>query len=607
MLRIDYTNLSKAQVENILAEGIVPKCTAQCCSRLSGQSLKIILDKHPVEGPELYYEFQSDSVLSLRENGGSPVSCNYAAYTLSGVTLFSHMITGTKRGYTAIVNWETSVVTVYEMWFIDHEGTVVDTSKKFYDYDNIAELGNYVNREVQRQYYFGYFETPGKEAPTTRDRISLKLENRMIKWDEDRGRSGLTTYTSTTYSTFVELGTPDGGDVITFVSDILQINDHMFIYCYGEVEYSGRLGIEVIDLFTNKKIGATLGIDEKDKFDYTLYNGCGKNLGRYATFFDFNDVGDKYSNFITDNLDYSVKGARATYRPSIMAKKITKEELAEAAKNALIFSRTAKNLMVSDQTLPETDYCVGKTLTFRADDGFAVSYEFTGSEELKYRCGTASEWHTEEYHATMLDDELVVLGHYQSTTEIPSCLVLALDFKNGLATCIEAVLCGKYDVHDVDPIYHFGVIEAEGITPLRIFRHGFTDELLGCAFTQTYSDEMSSIHIYNAPHSYSWTIINHAGAGTPANRAGGPVWSSPCEYIKLRDDVYIMNWVESKWEGLMGFLCRNLKTGRDCGFDFGVSHDGKNIFLDKMGALSRSAGRIDLSGIFPLHSYNPRA
>jgi len=165
----------------------------------------------------------------------------------------------------------------------------------------------------------------------------------------------------------------------------------------------------------------------------------------------------------------------------------------------------------------------------------------------------------------------------------------------------------KYDLHDPVPGYHFGVIELEGLTPLRVFRHGFTDELLGRAFTQTYSDNMSSIHIYNAPHSYSWTIISSGELGSPAMRAGGPCWSSPCEYLKLRDDVYAMIWVEQKWAGLMGMAFMNLRIMHDCGFSFGLSHDGKTVTMDKMGALGRFAGYVDLSGVYELRNFNTEA
>ena len=607
MFRTNYTNLNKKQVEDVLAKRTPPVCASKICSCLAGKTLKFVFDKLPVEGPVLEYEFKSDTKLALRENGAESVECDYSALSLSDITLFSHMIPNTKRGYTVIVNWKTAVATAFEMWFIDHEGLVIDTRKKIYEYDEVAKLGAFVNREVQRQSYFGYFERPDAKPPAGRDKLSLRLENCMIKWDDDRGRKRISTYLSNTYSTLVELDTPEGGDVLTFVSDILQINDSMFIYCFGEVEYSGRLGIEVIDLFKMQKIGVSMGIDEADKFEHTLYRSDGRYLGRYAAFYDFNDKGNQYSDFTKGRLDFSVKGARASYRPSLMAKDLTEEELRAAANNTHIFSKSEFNIMVCDEALEDTDFCSGKKLAFRGDDGYIVHYEFISGNQLKYRMDGEDEWHSEEYSATILDDELIILGHYRSGIYTPGSHVLALDFKNGLATCIDARFGNNYNLHDVNPVYHFGVIVMEGLTPTRIFRHGFTDELLGYAFTWTYSDAMSSMHVYNAPRSYSWTIFTQGKPGEPVSRAGGPAWSSPCEYIKLRDEVYIMNWVEHKWEGLMGCACMNLRIMHDCGYTFGVAHDGTSVFFDKLGALCRCAGKIDLSGIYPHRSYNTKA
>jgi hypothetical protein len=606
MYRLEYANLDLKQVEEILSKRTAPISSSGFCGRLTGKSLKIVTDKLPVEGPTLEYEFKSDTKLLLKENGGAAVGCDYGALSLKDVTLFSHMVPGGKKGYTTIVNWKTSVVTVYEMWFIDYEGFKIDHYKTYYDIPDLEGLDPVVNREVQRQYYFGYLELPGKEPPTERDRLSLKMENAVIKWREDRGKHRLNTYTSTTFSTVVELDTPDGGDMLAFVSDILRINDSMFIYCFGEVEYSGRLSVEVLDLGGMKKIGVTMGIGEDDKFEHTLYSGKGELLGRFGTFYDFNDKGDQYSDFTKGPIDFSKKGTRATYRPRIMMKKITREELTEASKNTLIFSpeRQAEKVMSSAHFMEASDYCAGKNLKFRGDNGYTVELRFKTGTELEYRMEGESEWHLEEYRATEIDDGLIILGYYRSGSNPPANHIFALDFVNGCATCIASKIGSKHDMHDVEPSYHFGVIEMEGLTPLRIFRHGFTDELLGHAYTRTYSDTMSSIHIYNAPHSYSWTIITHSEPGSPANRAGGPVWSSPCEYVKIRKDIYMMNWVEQKWAGLMGCMFMNHRTMHECGFTFGLLHDGKTVIMDQLGAISRPAGYVDLSGVYELTSYD---
>ena len=607
MYRLNYTNLNMKQVEDILSKNSPPTSASAFCTCLVGKTIKIVLDKLPVEGPVLEYEFPSEIKLTLKENGGTAVSCDYGAHSLKDITLFSHMIPGTKRGYTVIVNWETSVVAAFEMWFVDYEGQPPDTSIAFVPVAEMSKQPLYVNREVQRQYYFGYIEVQGETPTENRPKLTLQIENTMIKWKEDRGKKWLTTYTSAIFSTFVELDVPDGGDVLTFVSDLLQIDDSTYIHCYGEVEYSGRLTIEVFDLFSMKKIGVSMGIDEKDALEHTLYKGYGRYLGRIAAFYDFNDKGETHSAFANKRYDFSMKGARYTYRPSIMTKKLTKEDIVRILEKPLIFNpeRAKERNMTSDHTLPDTGYCIGKALTFRGDDGLAVEMRFQSITELEYRIEGEKEWRLEQYRATELDEDFIVFAYFRSGMDWPAHFVFALDFKNGLATCISSKMGTKWDLHDPEPHYHFGIFEAEGVKPTRIYRHGFTTDLLGRAYTQTYGDNKISIHIYNAPHSYSWTVVTSTGAGTPGNRAGGPVWSSPCEYLKFRDDIYCMSWIEQKWSGGMDSLFRNFRTGRDCGFSYGIAHDGSYIHLDKMGAKSRYAGYIDLSGVYPLRNYNP--
>ena len=608
MFRLNYTNLNKKQVEAVLAKSSAPACASEFDVCLSGKTIKVVLDEFPVKGSVLEYAFQSATKLKLSENGAAAVECGYGAHTLENLTLFSHMIPGTKRGYNVIINWKTSVVTVFEMWFIDHEGTVIDTAERFVDMAEVSEMEPFVNREVQRQYYFGYLEEEGKTPPENRDKLSLYHENSVIKWKEDRGKKRLFTYAAALFTTVVDLDTPDGGDMLTFASDLLQIDNRFYIHSFCEVEFSGRLSVEVFDLFTMQKIGVTMGIDENDNFEHTLYKGRGKYLGRFPAFHDFNDRGDKLPNSVMRRSDYTVKGARATYRPSIMAKAMSEEEIAEASKNLLIFDPIrAKNGIMQTNVLPDTDYCACKTITFRGDSGLSIEMRINSISELEYRIEGEEDWKTEQYRAMELDKDLIILGFYRSGSCPSKGFVFALDFINGCATCIALKLGTKHSTRDVDPDYHFGVIETEGVSPVRMFRHGFTNELLGRAFAWIYGDSLSSIHTYNAPHSYSWTIITNDEPGSPANRAGGYVWSSPCEYIKLRDDVYIMSFVEQKWDGITDIFCMNLRIMRDVGFEFGLSLDGKSFHMDKVGAIGRSAGQVDLSNVYTMENYNPKA
>jgi len=127
-----------------------------------------------------------------------------------------------------------------------------------------------------------------------------------------------------------------------------------------------------------------------------------------------------------------------------------------------------------------------------------------------------------------------------------------------------------------------------------VARHGFTTELVGKAFSWTYSDFMQSIHVYSSPESYSWTIM------LPDN-TGGFMWSSPCFYVKLRDDVYLMSWTEDTCNGNQGTFVLNTSIMHDAGFFFGIGGNAggeADVHLDPLGAYCRPLGSFDIMKYF---------
>ena len=97
------------------------------------------------------------------------------------------------------------------------------------------------------------------------------------------------------------------------------------------------------------------------------------------------------------------------------------------------------------------------------------------------------------------------------------------------------------------------------------------------------------MHVYSTPHSYSWTIFMDTGAM-------GMQWSSPAQYAKLREGVYLFSWVEEACNGGQGTIVINTKTMHDCGFSFGGGKQG--LSLGTMGAYARHAGFYDVKKFF---------
>jgi len=602
MFRTKVNQLNLAQVQKLTA-GMTP-CVAKGGSEdLTGSRFELVLDNTPIKAPKLTYEITGKDSLLYSEDGAQPVNCKCAVLTLKEMILFTHAVPDAMKAYVVLLNRKNGVATVYELWFIDYEGR--DLTDSGIEVFECANLDPFINREVQRQVYHGYYVREGKDAPANRNEMTLRLENRMILWDDDLGRRELVTYATSLFCTIVEPDEKDGGDVLTLPSDVFKISDSLFIHAHCGVEYTGREVVEVLDLLTCTKIGVLYGINELDEPQFVAYRGTGRTVGQYSKFYDFNDKETEQSPLMQKRLNSGKKGVRATYRTSVLGHKLDAELLKEYSQVKRIFEVLTnpdgvKQMMFSTEILEKSEQCIGREMTLKFDDGTSWDYRFPELHALEYKESGESEWHREMYYPFQLDDNLVNLAHFCSDVYPPTCHILYLDFDNGLATGIEASINGKYSLREVAPVYHFGYMETEGITPARLKRHGFTRELLGRSFTWTYSENMTSQHIYNAPHSYSWTIINNTGAGTPMNRAGGYVWSSPCEYIKLRDEVYVMAWVEERWEGLLGCAAMNLKLMHDCGFTFGMSVEGHSIHLGIMGALARNAGTADLSGIYDL-------
>ncbi len=402
----------------------------------------------------------------------------------------------------------------------------------------------------------------------------------------------MTFYPSVSWSSFVELSNPRGGITITAPSDFIKINDRFFIYSRVECEYSGTMVLEVIDLMTVSQIGLRLGFDENDALDYIMYTGTGEFTGQSTNFEPMTDYGTEipFSGPMKEAM--SKKGARAVYRPRKMHSDMTKEQVDERIKNkSLIFEGTS--IMSSKNTMEISDYMVDKTFTLRFDNGGpAWEYEITDIGQLRWRPEGDKVWQTERYQAFEPAKDIILFSHIITGSNPLRCLTNAVDFSNGLVTCVDAQIGNEWKIWEVGHKAIFGILEMEGgVTPPAIRRHGFTTDLVGKAYSWTYSDTMQSIHVYSSPESYSWTIF------LPRN-AGGFMLSSPCLYVKLREDAYLFSWTEDTCNGNQGTMVFNPRLMHDAGFFFGFGDD--DLHLSAMGAYARPASGFDILRYFEL-------
>lgn len=583
MHRFKYTKLTKEQVAKKLEPTAAgPKSVSELSDALAGKSLKIVTDN----GPVLNYVFKDKRKLTLAEGSGSPVEAGYGALTLKQIIFFSHMLPGTQRGFNVFVDQDTNLATVIEVWLCGDKKEVT-LSKKEVGLDP---------REVQRQIYFGYVDVAGQKPPDKRHHLTNRIEGKGLYWKQDTGIETLEYYASVASTNFVELTRHMDDLSYCAPSDYVLINDNMFIYQRTECEFSGICTLFVADLFIEKQAGMRLGFNEKDDLEYYAFRGTGKVVGQLAYLEPFDDHG-KSGMVVQAKTDPQApgKGQRLVYRPVRDFQYMSDEEVHQAAlKSTKAFGggdiAPQAQAMSMSHNMPFTDMLVGKEFTVRYDNGGPVwQYKFTEKFKLKYKEEKEAQWHDADYRAYEADEKLVWFAHILADSKPRACVAIAVDLLNGLTTCIYSHMGTKYYGNETTYRALFGVAEGEGFEAPQYMRHEFTDELVGHAFSWSYSDQMTSMHLYASPHSMSWTIFTN-------NQTMGAQWCSPCIYTKLRDGVYIFCQNEEACNGAEMIELINTKISHDCGFNY--SGGARGVSLGLTGAIGRHIGQFDVKKYF---------
>ena len=566
MHRIPYTKLSPDQILGKLAAAANgPISASPLADVFAGKSLRIVLDN----GPVLNYRFTDGKRLSLTEGDTAAVQAGYGALTLDRVALFSHMVPKTQRGYTVVVDQDTNLVTVFEVWFSGYQDS----------------------REVQRQVYYGYVDS-GAAAPAARHGITNRVEGKGFYWKQDTGVETLEFYPTVLYSNFVEL-TRFGGELSWCApSDYIRINDDKYIYSRVEAEFSGTMTTYVLDPNRVEQVGMRLGFDDSDTLEYYMFRGRGEWVGQIAQFEAFGDLG---TTLAQGNRAAAAagKGARQVYRPMKTNPIMTRAQVDAAIKqNTTLF---APGGGMAGNRGPASTFLAGKELTLRYDNGQAFNYQFADVGRLRWRREGETAWKDERYESFDSAPGVIMFGHLLSGAKDHDAFSIVADFDHGLVTTLHGTMGTPYMGNEAAVKTMFGVVEMKGLTPPKYRRHHFTDELVGRALTWNYAPGstsangafapgLTSMHLYSTPHSLSWIIFL-------GNGAGGLEWSGPASYVKIRDELYFAYWLEEACNGTLGTILINMRTMRNCGIDYGATPKG--LRLSVVGAHARHAGRFN--------------
>jgi hypothetical protein len=588
MHRFKYTKLTKEQIGTKLqaAEVQGPKSASTFSNVLNGKTLKIVTR----DGPTLEYRFPSNTRLTLTE-GGKQVSAGYGALTLNQMVFFSHLIPGEQKGYNVFIDQKTNLATVFEVW----------TSSGIKQNAGRPNEFTLDDREVQRQIYFGYVDS-GQKAPEKLHQYTNRMTGKGIHWTQDTGIETLELYVSVANTNFVELTRHVDDLSWVSTSDYVLVDDRTVIYNRTECEFSGIHTCFVADLYSVKQVGVRFGFNDKDDLEYYVFKGDGEVVGQLAYLENFDDHGIR-PMFAPAAPALPQKGARTTYRPVRTFPHMTDEEVHQAAlQRTSVFGAVAgggaggaaqqapPQAAATGHNLPFSDILVGKEFTLRFDNGGPVrDYRIKEMFKLQYRDHKDNVWHDADYRAYEGDDNLAWFSHMIADSKPRASVQVAVDFTNGLATSIESHMGTPYYGNETSYRAIFGVAEMPGLDAPLYVRHHLTDELVGHAFSWSYSDQVTSMHVYSSPHSMSWVIFTGA-------QALGAEWCSPCIYVKLRPGVFIFCQNEEACNGAQMIELLNTKASHDCGFTY--NGGARGVSLGTTGAIGRHIGKFDIAGLF---------
>ena len=572
MHRFKYTKLTKGQIgEKLRTTESGPVCRSEYTDVLSGKSIKIITD----DGRVFDYSFRDKKNLSVKVDGKS-FSGSYGALTLKNMIFFSHMIPSEQMGYNVFIDQDTNLATIIEVWLSSgRKERTMDGKEISID-----------DREVQRQIYYGYVEKNGQTAPEARHHLTNRIEGKGMYWKQDTGIETLELYASVVSTNFVELTRLMDQLGYCSPSDYVLVNDYTFIYNRTECEFSGIFTAYVVDLFSETQVGVRLGLNERDELEYYMFRGEGKIVGELTPLEPFDKQGDEPMQRAGAPMT-PVKGQRMAYRPVRTFPYMTDEEVHEAAlKSTTNFAHTdmdGNNMIFSD-------ILVGKEFTLRYDNGGTViHYKVEEKFKLRYREDKKSTWQEAEYRAYEADEDLAWFSHILVDSKPRTSLQIALDLTNGLTTCIHSHMGTEYYGNEVSFKALFGTADLEGINSPEYLRHEFSYDLVGHAWSWTYSDNITSMHIFAGPNAHSWTIYT-------ADQTLGLQWSGPSLLVKIRDGVHILAECEEACNGSEMVVLINEKLRRDCGFSF--QGDKEGVRLNLVGAIGRHIGYYDVKKYF---------
>lgn len=215
-----------------------------------------------------------------------------------------------------------------------------------------------------------------------------------------------------------------------------------------------------------------------------------------------------------------------------------------------------------------TDCLAGREFKVVFENGPVWTYSFVDASRLKWESSNG-ERGEDLYQAAFVPgrEDVVFVHHYKSGFELPKCCDLFLDLEDGYAVGIDAFVGHPDNPREVVRDILFGEIAGMAHPTKSVLPH-YTQELTGRALYW----RAAGIPKLGVPGHGIKYIFSSALFHTYVMYRGDRCWMSttPGDYIKVKDDLYILTVVEERQAGFQLVMLMDLKSLRDRQSGFGI-------------------------------------
>ncbi len=209
----------------------------------------------------------------------------------------------------------------------------------------------------------------------------------------------------------------------------------------------------------------------------------------------------------------------------------------------------------------------GQTLHLVFDDFDGLTYRILSGETISWADGNG---YLKKEDAQILELEtapgLFLINHLRGGTFPLLNITLILDMETKLATLIRAELGASRRPRDVERAFHFGCISREKACDIPE-RHGYSTDLVGKIIDWHYDYENKFVvkHLYMNNEHMAYLLLESK------IEERGLLEAAECDYIKIRDGVYLMSWLEKGHQGMQGAALMDINALQDVGIFFGIN------------------------------------